>query len=69
MIVENNLFDSHMYKEVIKQYDEVSDLINLDSNIRERLKLPQRSLVVTFPFRRDEYDEVETVVGLSLIHI
>ena len=52
-----------MYKEVIKQYDEVSNLINLDSNIRERLKLPQRSLVVTFPFRRDEYDEVETVVG------
>ncbi len=61
MIVENNLFDSHMYKEVIAQYDEVSDLINLDSNIKERLKLPQRSLVVTFPFRRDEYDEVETV--------
>ena len=43
MIVENNLFDSHMYKEVIRQYDEVSDLINLDSNIRERLKLLERS--------------------------
>ena len=49
VIVENNLFDSQMYAEVIRQYDEVSDLINLDSNIRERLKLPQRSLVVTFP--------------------
>jgi len=65
VIVEKNLFDSHMYKEVIKQYDEVSDLINLDSNIRERLKLPQRSLVVTFPFRRDEYDDVETVIRVS----
>ena len=69
MIVENNLFDSHMYKEVIKQYDEVSNLINLDSNIRERLKLPQRSLVVTFPFRRDEYDDVETVVGYRVQHV
>ena len=69
VIVENNLFDSQMYAEVIRQYNEVSDLINLDSNIRERLKLPQRSLVVTFPFRRDDYDEVETVMGLSLIHI
>ena len=69
MIVENNLFDSHMYKEVIKQYDEVSDLINLDSNIRERLKLPQRSLVVSFPFRRDEYDEVETVMGYRVQHV
>ena len=58
-----------MYKEVIKQYDEVSNLINLDSNIRERLKLPQRSLVVTFPFRRDEYDEVETVVGYRVQHV
>ena len=69
MIVENNLFESQMYAEVIRQYDEVSDLINLDSNIRERLKLPQRSLVVTFPFRRDDYDEVETVMGYRVQHV
>ncbi len=69
MIVENNLFDSQMYAEVIRQYDEVSDFINLDSNIRERLKLPQRSLVVTFPFRRDDYDEVETVMGYRVQHV
>ena len=58
-----------MYKEVIKQYESVADLIDLDQNIRERLKLPQRSLVVTFPFRRDEYDEVETVVGYRVQHV
>ncbi len=69
VIVQNNLFDSQMYAEVIRQYDEVSDLINLDSNIRERLKLPQRSLVVTFPFRRDDYDEVETVMGYRVQHV
>jgi len=69
VIVENNLFDSQMYAEVIRQYDEVYDLINLDSNIRERLKLPQRSLVVTFPFRRDDYDEVETVMGYRVQHV
>jgi len=69
VIVENNLFESQMYAEVIRQYDEVSDLINLDSNIRERLKLPQRSLVVTFPFRRDDYDEVETVIGFRVQHV
>lgn len=69
VIFENNLFDSQMYAEVIRQYDEVSDLINLDSNIRERLKLPQRSLVVTFPFRRDDYDEVETVMGYRVQHV
>tara|TARA_B100001173_G_scaffold312228_1_gene332339 strand:+ start:1659 stop:2921 length:1263 start_codon:yes stop_codon:yes gene_type:complete len=64
-----DLFESNMYKEVIKQYDEVSEFINLDSNIRERLKLPQRALTVTFPFRRDEYDEVETVVGFRVQHV
>ena len=35
----SDLFESNMYKEVIKQYDEVTEFINLDSNIRERLKL------------------------------
>jgi len=69
VIVDNNLFDSDMYKEVIKQYESVADLIDLDPNIRERLKLPQRSLVVTFPFRRDEYVEVETVVGYRVQHV
>ena len=64
-----DLFGSNMYKEVIKQYDEVTDFINLDSNIRERLKLPQRALTVTFPFRRDEYDEVETVIGYRVQHV
>jgi glutamate dehydrogenase (NAD(P)+) len=58
-----------MYKEVIRQYEEVAELINLDSNIRERLKHPQRALVVTFPFRRDDYEEVETVVGYRVQHV
>ena len=64
-----HLFDSHMYTEVIRQYEEVAEFINLDSNIRERLKHPQRALVVTFPFRRDEYEEVETVVGYRVQHV
>ena len=68
-MTNTDLFESNMYKEVIKQYDEVSEFINLDSNIRERLKLPQRALTVTFPFRRDEYDEVETVVGFRVQHV
>jgi glutamate dehydrogenase (NAD(P)+) len=58
-----------MYTEVIRQYEEVAEFINLDSNIRERLKHPQRALVVTFPFRRDEYEEVETVVGYRVQHV
>lgn len=68
-MTNSELFESQMYKEVIRQYEEVSEFINLDSNIRERLKHPQRALVVTFPFRRDEYEEVETVVGYRVQHV
>ena len=68
-MTNSELFESQMYKEVIRQYEEVSEFINLDSNIRERLKHPQRALVVTFPFRRDEYKEVETVVGYRVQHV
>ena len=68
-MTNSQLFESNMYSEVIRQYEEVAELINLDSNIRERLKHPQRALVVTFPFRRDDYEEVETVVGYRVQHV
>ena len=68
-MTNSQLFQSNMYSEVIRQYEEVAELINLDSNIRERLKHPQRALVVTFPFRRDDYEEVETVVGYRVQHV
>ncbi len=58
-MTNGDIFRSDMYDEVIRQYDEVAEMINLDPNIKERLKLPQRALIVTFPFRRDEYTEVE----------
>jgi glutamate dehydrogenase (NAD(P)+) len=43
--------------------------MNLDDNVRDRLTLPQRSLAVTFPFRRDKYAEVETVRGYRVQHL
>ena len=68
-MTNGDIFASHMYNEVIRQYDEVAEFINLDPNIKERLKLPQRALIVTFPFRRDEYEEVETVIGYRVQHV
>ena len=40
-------------------------VMNLDENIWERLRTPQRALVVSFPFRRDDYSTVDTVLRLS----
>ena len=50
-MISNFEVESDMYKEVVNQFDEVADLVDLDSNIRERLKYPQRALTVSFPFR------------------
>ena len=68
-MTNGDIFKSDMYDEVIREYDEVAEMINLDPNIKERLKLPQRALTVTFPFRRDEYTEVETVIGYRVQHV
>jgi glutamate dehydrogenase (NAD(P)+) len=43
--------------------------MNLDPNIWERLRTPQRAHVVSFPFRRDDYETVETVFGYRVQHL
>ena len=68
-MISNFEVESDMYKEVVDQFDEVAYLVDLDSNIRERLKYPQRALTVSIPFRRDEYEEVETVIGYRVQHV
>ena len=58
-----------MYREAVAQFENVAEILNLDANVRERLSKPQRSLVVTFPYRSDEYSEVRTAFGYRVQHI
>jgi len=67
--VENREWQSQMYQEAVAQFDRVANLINLDHNIWERLRYPQRSIVVTFPYRKDEYSAVETLFGYRVQHL
>lgn len=60
---------SPLFREALAQFDRVAELISLDDNIRERLRTPQRSLVVSFPFRRDAYHTVDTVYGYRVQHL
>ena len=62
-------WDSPMYREAVAQFENVAEVMNLDDNVRERLAKPQRSLVVTFPYRADEYSDVRTVFGYRVQHI
>ncbi len=58
-----------MYHEAVGQFDRVASLIGLDANIADRLRVPQKSTVVSFPFRRDNYSKVETIFGYRVQHL
>jgi glutamate dehydrogenase (NAD(P)+) len=62
-------FDSPMYHETVGQFDRVANLIGLDSNVADRLRVPQKSTVVSFPFRHDSYNRVETIFGYRVQHL
>jgi glutamate dehydrogenase (NAD(P)+) len=58
-----------MYRLAVAQLDRAAHLMQLDDNIWERLRTPQRALVVSFPFRRDNYSTVDTVFGYRVQHL
>jgi len=62
-------FESPLYNEAVAQFDRVAELIDLDQNIHERLRSPQRSVVVSFPVRKEEDDRVDTVFGYRVQHL
>ncbi len=66
---EHKEWDSPMLHLAQQQFLKAAQVMGLDDNLRQRLLFPQRSLVVTLPFRRDEYDQVETVFGYRVQHL
>jgi glutamate dehydrogenase (NAD(P)+) len=62
-------WDTPMYRLAVGQLDRTAHQMNLDENIWERLRTPQRALVVSFPFRRDDYSTVDTVFGYRVQHL
>ncbi|MCH7585581.1 MAG: Glu/Leu/Phe/Val dehydrogenase [Acidobacteria bacterium] len=43
--------------------------MGLDENVAERLRVPQRAMVVTFPYRHDDYSEVDSLFGYRVQHV
>jgi len=68
-ITTGNEFASPMYNEAAGQFDRVARLMGLDDNVADRLRVPQKSTVVSFPFRHDKYSEVETLFGYRVQHL
>ncbi len=59
--------DNHTFRLAVAQFDRAAELMNLDPNLRQRLKLPDRSLVVSVPVRRDD-GRVEVFTGYRVVH-
>lgn len=59
--------DTHTFRLAVAQFDQAAEAMQLDSNLRERLKLPQRSLVVSLPVRMDD-SRVEVFTGYRVQH-
>jgi len=66
---ESAEWDTPMFRLAQEQFLKAADVMNLDSNVKERLLHPQRAMIVSFPFRRDNYKQVETVFGYRVQHV
>ena len=62
-------WDSPMFRLAQQQFLQAAEIMQLDENIRDRLLFPQRTLMVSFPCRRDDYRNVETVFGYRVQHV
>jgi len=62
-------WNSPMFRLAQNQFLNAAQFMGLDDNLRDRLVFPQRTLLVSFPCRRDEYSEVETVFGYRVQHV
>ncbi|MGA7271794.1 MAG: Glu/Leu/Phe/Val dehydrogenase [Acidimicrobiia bacterium] len=62
-------WESAMYREAVGQFNRVAELMGLDENVTERLRFPQKATVVTFPFRHDNYRDVDTLFGYRVQHL
>jgi glutamate dehydrogenase (NAD(P)+) len=62
-------WEGAMFRLAQQQFLKAAQLMGLDDNIRQRLLFPQRTQIVAFPFRRDEYSQVEMVFGYRVQHV
>lgn len=60
-------WDSPLFREVQIQFENVAKKISLDENIFYRLRVPERALVVSVPFRMDD-GTVRVVPGYRVQH-
>jgi glutamate dehydrogenase (NAD(P)+) len=61
------LFKSPAFENAVSQFDRATENLGLGDDLRERLRLPQRTLVVNFPVRMDS-GKVKVFTGYRIQH-
>ncbi len=56
-----------LYETALKQFDTVAEVLNLDDGIRERMRYPKRSLIVSVPVRMDN-GKIQVFKGYRVQH-
>ncbi len=59
--------DTPTFRLAVAQFEQAADRLGLDTNLRERLKLPQRTLIVSVPVRMDD-GSVKVFLGYRVQH-
>jgi len=59
--------DTPTFRLAVAQFEEAAERLRLDHNLRERLKIPQRALIVSVPVRMDD-GSVKVFVGYRVQH-
>lgn len=60
-------WDSTFFKEVQASFERVAKMVQLDENILKKLRVPERALIVSVPFRMDD-GSVQLVTGYRVQH-
>lgn len=62
-----NELDNPTFRLAVAQFDQAAERMNLDLNLRQRLKIPERSLIVSVPVRMDD-GAVKVFMGYRVQH-
>jgi glutamate dehydrogenase (NAD(P)+) len=62
-----NELNTQTYQLAVAQFDQAAEMMKLDPNLRQRLKLPERSLMVSIPVRMDS-GAVKVFTGYRVQH-
>lgn len=60
-------WDNALFVQVQKQFEEAAQKISLDENLYYRLRVPDKALIVTVPFRKDD-GTIQVVPGYRVHH-